>query len=120
MATRDKDTLVLTLGPVTATFRKPEPGQLAVLRRAATLFESGDKTAQGQGGFLFLDVLDALVTDPVILNRIYQGMAKAEGTPGHIGLDQYAQCAIDLIKHFIPAEKAPTTGPVSTRRARSR
>jgi hypothetical protein len=125
MATRDsskkaptgRDTVILPLAELSVTFHAPEPGQLAALRRAANLFGSADKAAQGKGGMLFLDVLDALVTDEGILDRIYSGMADES-----IPLEDYAECAIALLKHFVgeQEEEAPRNGPVSTRRASAR
>lgn len=111
------DEFTVTLGGKEVTFARPEPGQVAALRRAGILFESSDASAQNRGAMLFLDVLDGLVTEDEVLDKLYQQMASKE-----VGLEDYAECAIILLKHFgEEADKAPKNGPVvGTRRARAR
>jgi len=112
---QDDTTVAFPIGDLTVVFTKPEAGQLAALRRAATLFQSSDTATQGKGGLLFLDVLDNLVSDEAILHRVYEGLARKT-----IPLEDYAECVIALLKHFAPQEEeAPRNGPVSTRRPRA-
>ncbi len=116
-ATADPNVYEITIGDVPVKFDKPEPGQIAALRRAGLLFESSEVTKQNRGGMLFLDVLDAMVKDQDVLDQLYQGLATKT-----IPLDEYAECAITLLKHFgQQSDAAPTTGPIAgTRRARAR
>lgn len=103
------------IGDLSVTFKKPLDGQVAALRRVGVMFKSSDRATRGQAGTLFLDVLDTLVTDPLILQRLYEGMATEQ-----IKLEAYADCAILLVKHFTPDEEtAPKQGPVTATRRRA-
>lgn len=109
-----RETVILQLGDLSVVFKKPIGGQMAALKRVGTLFGSSDKVVQAKGGMLFLEVADALVSDGAMLDRVYSGLADES-----IPLEDYANCVIELIEHFIPdADEAPANGPVSTRKAR--
>lgn len=117
MAAHDKGrgTVSFPIADMTVTLKEPLPGQVAALRRAGVLFSSEDQATQGQGGTLFLDVLDHLVTDSAILNRLYEGMATER-----ITLEEYGDLALKVLRHFGgDIEEAPKNGPVATTRRRA-
>lgn len=106
-----RETVSVKIGPHEVILNAPKEGQIAVLRRIAHLLESDDPTARGQGGTLFLDIADTLVTDPVMLQKVYEGMA-TEG----IELSEYADGLIAALRHFLPIEEEGTAVTKPTRR----
>lgn len=111
-----RETTAVPIGDLTVVLNEPLPGQIAALRRIVHLLESEDKAARGQGGELFLDVADTLVSDPAILNRLYQGMATER-----IKLEEYADGLVTAIKTFLPPDEEEGTEAIKgTRRPASR
>jgi len=106
-----RETVPVTIGTHEVILNAPKEGQIAVLRRIAHLLESEDPAARGQGGTLFLDIADTLVTDPVMLQRLYEGMATET-----LELEQYADGLIQALRHFLPVEEEGTAAIKPTRR----
>jgi hypothetical protein len=103
----------ITIGDLQVVLHKPTEGQVATLRRIERLLGTKDDKSIAQGCFLFLDVIDTLVTDPVVLNAVYEGMATER-----IKLEEYAEGLLECLRFFLPATP-DEDAPRSTRRARA-
>lgn len=103
----------VTIGDLEVVLHKPTEGQIATLRRIQRLLATKEDAAVAQGCFLFLDVVDTLVTDSDVLNALYEGMATER-----IKLEQYAEGLLECLRFFLPSAR-DEDAPRSTRRARA-